>query len=117
MKIGIIGSGEVGQSLAKGFLKYGYEVMIATNNKAKVDELKKKVGGKVTVGSFEEAARFGELVVLAVKGTAAEAALKSAGPTNLIGKTVIDAANPIAVAPPDKGVLKYFTTFGESLME
>ena len=74
MKIGIIGSGEVGQSLARGFLKYGYEVMIGTNNKAKVEELKSKVGAKAAVGSFEQVARFGELVVLAVKGSAAEAA-------------------------------------------
>ena len=117
MKIGIIGSGEVGQALAKGFQKYGHDVMIATNNKSKTNDLKAKVGGKAAVGTFEEAARFGDLLVLAVKGSAAESALKSAGVTNLKGKIVIDATNPIADAPPANGLLKFFTSFDESLME
>ena len=55
--------------------------------------------------------------VLAVKGAAAEAALKAAGTANLEGKTVIDTTNPIADAPPVNGVLKYFTSPNESLME
>jgi predicted dinucleotide-binding enzyme len=117
MKIGIIGSGEVGQALAKGFLKYGYTVMIGTNNKAKAGDLKTKIGGSLQVGSFEETAKFGELVVVAVKGTAAEAALRSAGAENLKDKTVIDSMNPIAEAPPVNGVLSYFTSPNESLME
>jgi len=117
MKIGVIGSGEVGQALAKGFLQHGYEVMIATNNKGKVEDLKKKAGPKAVIGSFEEAARFGELVVLAVKGSAADAALKSAGLSNLKGKVVIDTMNPIADAPPVNGVLKFFTSLDDSLLE
>jgi predicted dinucleotide-binding enzyme len=116
-KIGVIGSGVVGRTLANGFVKHGYAVMIGTNTPAKRDELKSRTSGKVAVGSFEEAAAFGEIVVLAVKGTAAEAALRAAGIANLDGKTVIDTTNPIADAPPVNGVLQYFTSQNESLME
>jgi predicted dinucleotide-binding enzyme len=116
-KIGIIGSGIVGQTLANGFAKHGYEVMIGTNTPAKRDELKSKTGGRAAVGSFEETARFGEILVLATKGLAAESALKAAGIANLSGKTVIDTTNPIADAPPVNGVLQFFTTVNESLME
>ncbi len=116
-KIGILGSGQVGQTLANGFIKHGYEVMIGTNTASKRDELRSKTGGKAKVGSFEETAKFGEIVVLATKGTAAEAALKSAGVAYLRGKTVIDATNPIADAPPVNGVIQYFTSLNDSLME
>ena len=117
MKIGVIGSGEVGKALGKGFIKHGHEVMMGTNDKAKHAALKEATGGKAKVGTFEEAAAFGEAVVLATKGSAAEAALKSAGIANLKGKTVIDVNNPIADAPPEKGVLKFFTNLEGSLME
>jgi predicted dinucleotide-binding enzyme len=69
------------------------------------------------VGSFEEAAKFGDLVVLATKGLAAAAALEAAGSANLAGKTVIDTTNPIAEAPPVNGVLRFFTSLDDSLME
>jgi predicted dinucleotide-binding enzyme len=116
-KIGIVGSGIVGQTLANGFVKHGHDVMIATNTAAKREELKARTNGKAQIGSFEDAARFGEIVVLATKGTAAEAALKAAGVANLNGKTVIDTTNPIADAPPVNGVLQYFTSQNDSLME
>lgn len=115
--IGVIGSGVVGQTLANGFLKHGYDVTIGTNDSGKRDALKAKTNGKASVGSFEETAKFGEIVVLAVKGTAAEAAVKSAGVANLAGKTVIDTTNPIADAPPVNGVLRFFTSLDNSLME
>lgn len=116
-KIGILGSGPVGQTLANGFIKHGYDVMIGTNTVSKRDELKSKINGKAKVGSFEETARFGEIVVLATKGIAGEAALRSAGVANLSGKTVIDTMNPIADAPPINGVIQYFTSLNDSLME
>jgi hypothetical protein len=115
--IGVIGSGVVGQTLANGFLKHGYDVTIGTNDSGKRDLLKAKTNGKASVGSFEETAKFGEIVVLAVKGTAAEAAVRSAGVANLAGKTVIDTTNPIADAPPVNGVLRFFTSLDNSLME
>jgi hypothetical protein len=98
-------------------VKHGYDVMIATNTPGKREELKSKTNGKAAIGSFEDAAKFGEVIVLATKGAAAEAALKAAGMANLTGKTVIDTTNPIADAPPVNGVLQYFTSQNESLME
>ncbi len=116
MKVGILGSGDVGVVLANGFLKHGFEVMLGTRSKEKIAELKKKT--KARVGSFEETAKFGGIVVLATKGVAAENALKLAGASNLKGKTVIDVTNPIDdKKPPVNGVLNYFTSLNESLME
>ena len=80
-------------------------------------ELASRTKGHARVGSFEDAARFGDIVVLTTKGSAAEAALRAAGIDNLRGKTVIDTTNPIADAPPVNGVLQYFTSQNESLME
>ncbi|HLP16076.1 MAG TPA: NAD(P)-binding domain-containing protein [Bacteroidota bacterium] len=117
MKIGILGSGVVGQTLANGFIKHGHEVMVGTNHTEKHEELKTKIDAKAKIGSFTDTAHFGNIVVLAVKGTGAESALRSAQAGNLKGKTVIDATNPIADAPPVNGVLKYFTTLEDSLME
>jgi len=116
-KVGIIGSGIVGQTLANGFVKHGYDVTIGTNTASKHEELRSKMNGKVKIGSFEDTAKFGEIVVVATKGTAAEAAVKAAGIANFNGKTVIDTTNPIADAPPVNGVLQYFTSQNESLME
>jgi 8-hydroxy-5-deazaflavin:NADPH oxidoreductase len=116
-KIGILGSGIVGQTLANGFLKYGYDVMIGTSDVTKLAEWKANAGEKASVGSFSDAAAFGELVVLAVKGTAAVEGIKKAGAFNLAGKTVIDTTNPIADAPAENGVLRFFTGLDESLME
>jgi predicted dinucleotide-binding enzyme len=116
-KIGIIGSGIVGETLANGFVKHGYQVTIGTNNPDKRDALRARTNSQAIVGSFEDAATFGEIVVLATKGSAAEAALKLAGTGHLAGKTVIDTCNPIADTPPVNGVLQYFTSQNESLME
>jgi len=116
MKLGVLGSGDVGKVLASGFLKHGHEVMVGSRIASKLgDWAKKNPGGKT--GSFSDAAKFGEVVVLAVKGTVAGDALRAAGAANLQGKTVIDAANPIADAPPVNGVLRFFTSLDESLME
>jgi 8-hydroxy-5-deazaflavin:NADPH oxidoreductase len=116
-KIGIIGSGEVGRALADGFIKYGYEVMIGTRTASKLDEWKKKAGMNGRVGSFADAAAFGELVILAVKASAAKKILEMADAKNLKGKIVIDTSNPIADAPPENGVIKFFTSLDKSFME
>jgi predicted dinucleotide-binding enzyme len=115
--IGIIGSGVVGQTLANGFIRHGYDVMVGTNTESKRNELRSKTEGKAKIGSFEDAGKFGETIVLCTKGSGAESALKAAGIANLKGKTVIDTTNPIADAPPVNGVLKYFTSLDRSLME
>jgi len=116
-RIAILGSGKVGEVLADGFLKHGYEVRRGTREIAKLAAWKNTAGANASVGSFADAAKWGELVVLAVKGSAAESALDLAGAANLAGKVVIDTTNPIADGPPTNGVLHYFTTLEESLME
>jgi predicted dinucleotide-binding enzyme len=116
-RIGIIGSGAVGQTLANGFIRHGYDVTIGTNSDSKRGELIEKTHRKAKVASFEDTARFGDVIVVATKGSAAENAVKLAGTANLAGKVVIDTTNPIADAPPVNGVLKFFTSLDESLME
>lgn len=115
-KIGVIGSGIVGKVLASGFIKHGYEVMIGTRDVAKLNDWKNKEGVKAQTGSVEDAAKFGDIIVLAVKGISAESITKSIE-SLLLDKTVIDSTNPIAEVPPQNGVLSYFTTINESLME
>jgi hypothetical protein len=116
MKIGIIGSGGVARTLGSGFAKHGHAVMLGTRDAAKLAEWAAQNPG-AQVDTVAAAARFGEVIVLAVKGTAATTALRAAGVPNLAGKTVIDVTNPISDTPPVNGVLAYFTTLDESLME
>lgn len=117
MKVGILGSGIVGQTLGTGFLKYGHQVKIGTGNSNKLNDWLKSAGSNASVGSFAEAASFGEIIVLAVKGTAALNVLEKASSNYLAGKTIIDATNPIEEVPPVNGVLKFFTNQNSSLME
>jgi len=115
--VGVVGSGPVGEALANGFLKHGHPVMRGSREPAKLAEWLKGAGPRASPGTFAEAAAYGEIVVLAVKGVVAEAAVGLCGPQRLAGKTVIDTTNPIAEAPPIHGVLQYFTTMNDSLME
>lgn len=116
-KIGVVGSGAVGEALAAGFLKHGYEVMRGSREPAKLADWKKKAGAKASTGTFAETAKWGEVVVIAVKGSAAEEAVRSCGVENLAGKLVIDPNNPIADVPPVNGVLSFFTGPNDSLLE
>jgi predicted dinucleotide-binding enzyme len=116
MKVGVLGSGDVAKVLGAGLLKHGHEVMMGTRTHAKLTEWQRQ-NSKGKVGSFPDAAKFGEVIVLAVKGNAAAEALLAAGSKNLDGKAIIDATNPIAEEPPTNGVLKFFTSLDESLME
>jgi 8-hydroxy-5-deazaflavin:NADPH oxidoreductase len=108
----------VGQVLGAGFLKHGHEVMLGTRDPKKkdVEEWVRATQG-AKAGTFEEAARFGQIVVLAALGRAVGNIIDLAGPANFDGKTVIDATNPIADEPPINGVLKYTTGPNESLGE
>jgi predicted dinucleotide-binding enzyme len=114
-KVGILGSGDVGKTLAKGFLKHGYQVAIGSDHAEKLAEFKRENPQMETV-TFEQAAQSGDIVVLCIKGTIAEKIIEKIK-RHLSGKTVIDTTNPIADAPPENGVLKYFTSLEESLME
>lgn len=115
VKVGILGSGDVGKVLAKGFLKNGYQVAIGSDHPEKLTEFKGE-NPEMETATFEEAAQSGDIVVVCVKGTVAEKIVEKVK-RHITGKTVIDTTNPIADAPPQNGVLKYFTSLEESLME
>ena len=116
-KIGIIGSGIVGQTLALGFEKYGYSVMIGSRDRGKLNTWKTDSGFMGGTGSFADAAEFGEILVLSVKGTKAAEAMMLTGEENHKNKIVIDTNNPIADAPPANGVIQFFTSYQDSLLE
>ena len=116
-KIGIIGSGVVGKTLAKGFLQYGYDTTIASRSTEKRLELQAELGNNIHVADFASTAQNADMGVLAVKGTKAKEAMLICGLDNLHGKTIIDATNPIADAAPQNGVLRYFSDINFSLME
>lgn len=119
MKIGILGSGAVAKTLGAGFLQHGHEVMVGTRDVSKLAQwnVGKAANPRGSTGSFADAAAFGEVLVLAVKGSVAAEVCRLAGAGNLAGKPVLDTTNPIVDGGPDKGVLKFFTTLEDSLME
>jgi len=112
---GVLGSGEVGQILAKGLKDHGYQARIGSRTPAKLADYSKQTG--IQAGTFAEVARWGEAIVLSVAGTAAERVLAMVGPDALRGKLVIDTTNAIADAPPEQGVLTSTTGPNSSLME
>lgn len=114
LNVGVLGSGTVSQVLAKGFANDGHRVAIGSREPGKLAAFAAENG--ITSGTFEAVAEGADVLILAVKGTAAESVVASLG-ARLDGKIVIDATNPIADAPPDRGVLRYFTGPNESLME
>jgi predicted dinucleotide-binding enzyme len=140
MNVGILGTGDVGKALGKGFIALGHPVKIGARDarNPKATAWAKEAGAKASVGTFADAASFGELVVLATLGVANESALKLAGPETLRGKVVIDATNPLdfsggmpptlAVSGNDSGgeqvqrlltdayVVKAFNTVGNAFM-
>jgi predicted dinucleotide-binding enzyme len=109
-KVGVLGSGTVGRTLANGLREYGYEPTIGSRDGKQVE------GWDGAVGTFADAAAGADLAILAVKGTVAEDLVRRLAP-HLAGKTVMDTTNPIAEAPPEGGVLRFFTDLNGSLME
>jgi predicted dinucleotide-binding enzyme len=116
-KVAVLGSGQVGDVLSNGFLKHGYAVMRGTREPQKLQAWKAQAQGEVAIGTYEAAAKWGEIIVLAVKGLVADTVLGQCGHPNLAGKVIIDATNPIGSEPPDHGVIRYFTGANDSLME
>jgi predicted dinucleotide-binding enzyme len=114
-KVGVIGSAVVGQTLAAGFKKHGYDVRIASRTPAKLADFAKSSG--IQAGVPADVAAWADIIVLAVSGAGAREAIREAGPENLKGKVVIDTTNPIAKEPPEDGVIKYFTSPNSSLLE
>ena len=138
VRVGVLGSGDVGRVLATGFLNLGHAVKIGTRDPEKLRAWADAAGSRASLGSFADAARFGDIVVLATLGTGTESAINLAGPAGFAGKVVIDATNPLEFAPgapprlsisgndslgehvqrllPDAKVVKAFNTVGNALM-
>ena len=136
MKIGILGSGDVGKSLARAFSATGNEVKIGSRSPEKLADFAAKNKG-VSAATFKETAQFGDIIVLATLGKAAEEAIKIADKANFKGKVLIDATNPLEFEPgkapklfvghtdslgervqrwvPDAKVVKAFNTAGNAL--
>jgi predicted dinucleotide-binding enzyme len=112
---GVLGSGEVGQVLAKGLKDHGYEVRIGSRTPAKLAKYSKETG--ITAGTFGEVGRWGEALVLSVLGSAAESVMDLVGKEHVGGKLIIDTTNALTADPPEQGVLRSFTGPNESLME
>jgi predicted dinucleotide-binding enzyme len=115
-KVGILGSGAVSKTLAAGFLKHGYEVMAGSRDPKKIEAWQEELGSDLKAGDFAETAAFGEILVLAIRGAVADEVLKAIPGSDLEGKIIMDATNPIA-GPPEDGILPFFTDLQESLME
>lgn len=97
MKVGVLGSAQVAQSLANGFLALGHEVKLGSRAPANptATSWAQHAGAKASAGTFADAAAFGEIVVLATLGTATPQAIEMAGVENFDGKLVLDVTNPL----------------------
>ena len=114
VNVGILGSGDVGKALARGFAMVGHEVKIGSRDPEKLADFVANAGDRVSKGTFEEAAKFGDILVLATLGAAAESAIKLAGQSNFDGKVVIDATNPLDFS---SGAPRLYVGFNDSLGE
>jgi 8-hydroxy-5-deazaflavin:NADPH oxidoreductase len=95
LQIGILGSGPAGRTLGTGFLGRGHQVMIGSRDPAKLQGWLDSAGPAARSGTFAEAARFGELILLSALGSTAEDVLRLAGPDNFDGKILLDASDPL----------------------
>jgi predicted dinucleotide-binding enzyme len=107
VRVGVLGSGDVGRVLAAGFAGLGHDVTIGSRNPEKLSSWIESAGPRITAGTFEEAARFGDILVLATLGTATEDAIRMAGLAHFDNKVVMDTTNPLEFtsgAPPTLAV-------------
>lgn len=95
MKIAVLGTGEVGQTISKKLLSLGHQVRMGARTKDKASDWAQAAGEGASGGTFEDAAGFAELVVNCVAGQHSLAALQFAGADNLENKVVIDLSNPL----------------------
>jgi 8-hydroxy-5-deazaflavin:NADPH oxidoreductase len=122
MKIGILGSGDVGRRLGDGFIELGHIVKIGTRDPSKgevVQWVSNHGGeeGKASAGTFTEAASFGEMIIIATSWDGTSNAIKIADPTNFAGKIVIDVTNPLDFSKgmPPKLAVGYSDSAGETV--
>jgi predicted dinucleotide-binding enzyme len=114
VRVGVLGSGDVGRVLAGGFISVGHEVKIGSRDPAKLQDWVAGAGARASAGTFAQAAKFGDMIVLATLGTATQDALRLAGPENFDGKVVIDATNPLDYS---SGTPRLSVGFSDSLGE
>ena len=97
MKIGVLGTGTVGQKLAGKLVELGHEVRMGSRDAGneKAGAWADQAGELASTGAFADAAAFGEVVLNATAGVAALDALRAAGADNLAGKTLIEVSNPL----------------------
>lgn len=110
MKVGVLGTGDVGKALGTGFLALGHEVQMGSRDAGKAGAWAKAAGGRASAGSFAETAAFGEVLVLATLGVATAQAVDLAGPQHFNDKLVIDTTNPLdfsAGFPPRLAITGY----------
>ena len=97
MKIGILGTGDVGRALGRGFIALGHEVKMGARSAGheKALEWVAEMGSRASEGTFADAARFGEMLAMATLGVANPEVVKLAGADAFAGKILIDATNPL----------------------
>jgi 8-hydroxy-5-deazaflavin:NADPH oxidoreductase len=97
MRVGILGSGDVGRALGTGFATHGHDVMIGskTPDKPELTEWKRSTKGKVSTGTFAEAAAYGEVLLLCCLGSVTDEVIELAGTSHFDGKVLIDVTNPL----------------------
>ena len=115
VRVGILGSGDVGHALAAGFAGLGHDVMVGSRDPHKLDAWRETAGPRVSTGTFAEAARFGDILVLATLGVATEDAIRMAGIEAFDGKVVIDTTNPLDFSQglPPKLTIGHSDSLGE----
>jgi 8-hydroxy-5-deazaflavin:NADPH oxidoreductase len=103
MRIGIVGAGRIGANCARQFARGGHEVKLSfSRDRRKLEALAAEIGDRASVGTPQEAAEFGEVVVLSVMWDSIDEALSQIG--SLEGKIVIDTSNQFgSISPPADG--------------
>lgn len=119
MRIGMLGTGDVGRFLGAGLAGLGHQVMMGSRDplQDKVQQWVEATGDNASAGTFAEAAAFGELAVLATSWAGTEEAITLANPKNLMGKTILDATNPLDFSGgvPPKLALGHTDSGGEQV--